>query len=566
MEFVIFFAFVFLFFFFLILKGIRDDRRRRENFTRRRLEHYGEAPERQIKPEEAPGIARYYERHRTGFYVDDITWNDLDMDQLFRQMDYCHSAAGEEYLYASLRLPAMSGEDFTKREEKIRYFMEHGQERAKLQTAFWQMGRMGKYSLYDYLEFLDGLGERSNRKHYAAIACLVGSVALCFGSFSAGFVCLMLVIGYNIATYMKEKGDIEPYISSFAYIFRILKHMETLYQIPVPVLKEEQAELKQLKSVFGRMKRGSFWAMSSSGGGNPAEILLDYLRMLLHLDVIKFNDMLHEVRLHVDEIDRIMTLIGQIETYLAIGEYRTHLEKTKGFYCVPQFQEAGENRLEIKTLYHPLLEKPVCNDIAVEKGVLLTGSNASGKSTFLKSVALCALLSQTIQTCPAAGYKAPYYRIISSMSLRDDLEGGDSYYIVEIKALKRIMDAAAKEGAPVLCFVDEVLRGTNTVERIAASTEILHSLSREQTGGRALCFAATHDIELTSLLETEYDNYHFEEEVRDNDVYFAYKLLSGKASTRNAISLLAVMGYDESIISRARKRAETFVRQGKWIS
>ena len=59
------------------------------------------------------------------------------------------------------------------------------------------------------------------------------------------------------------------------------------------------------------------------------------------------------------------------------------------------------------------------------------------------------------------------------MTLRDDLEGGDSYYMVEIKALKRVIDESKKGGNKVLCFVDEVLRGTNTVERIAASTEIL---------------------------------------------------------------------------------------------
>lgn len=86
----------------------------------------------------------------------------------------------------------------------------------------------------------------------------------------------------------------------------------------------------------------------------------------------------------------------------------------------------------------------------------------------------------------------------------------------------------------MLCFVDEVLRGTNTVERISASTEILKSLSAEQV----LCFAATHDVELTELLAKEYDNYHFEEEIVEGDVRFNYRLLTGKATTRNAIKLL----------------------------
>ncbi len=131
---------------------------------------------------------------------------------------------------------------------------------------------------------------------------------------------------------------------------------------------------------------------------------------------------------------------------------------------------------------------------------------------------------------------------------------------MEIKALKRILDAAKGGRKPVLCFVDEVLRGTNTVERIAASTQILKSLS----GRGILCFAATHDIELTGLLCSDFDNYHFEEDVRDGDVYFNYKLQAGKATTRNAIRLLELIGYDNEIIERASAQAARFMSQGVW--
>lgn len=145
------------------------------------------------------------------------------------------------------------------------------------------------------------------------------------------------------------------------------------------------------------------------------------------------------------------------------------------------------------------------------------------------------------------------------MALRDDMESGESYYIVEIKALKRILDAAAGD-VPILCFVDEVLRGTNTIERIAASTQILKSLGR--TG--ILCFAATHDIELTELLQDDFDNYHFEEDVAEGDVVFNYRLKEGKATTRNAIKLLELMGYDRDVIERATAQAEHFAESGVW--
>ena len=147
------------------------------------------------------------------------------------------------------------------------------------------------------------------------------------------------------------------------------------------------------------------------------------------------------------------------------------------------------------------------------------------------------------------------------MALRDDLRAGDSYYIVEIKALKRIMDAADCDSRnPLLCFVDEVLRGTNTVERIAASTQIMERLSEKGI----YCFAATHDIELTHLLEDKYDNYHFEEEVKDGDVLFSYHLLNGRAQTRNAIKLLKVIGFSDEITECAENRAQRFIRTGQW--
>ena len=161
------------------------------------------------------------------------------------------------------------------------------------------------------------------------------------------------------------------------------------------------------------------------------------------------------------------------------------------------------------------------------------------------------------------------------MALRDDLDSGESYYMVEIRALKRIIDAIDGENAfredaikpdgkeapnRILCFVDEVLRGTNTVERIAASTQIMKYFRDRDV----FCFAATHDIELTHLLEKEYHNFHFGEDVADGDIHFNYELKEGRATTRNAIKLLEIMGYEKQIIEDAQNMAAEFVATGKW--
>ena len=121
-----------------------------------------------------------------------------------------------------------------------------------------------------------------------------------------------------------------------------------------------------------------------------------------------------------------------------------------------------------------------------------------------------------------------------------------------------IRAAAAAAGLTVqrfiLAAVDEVLRGTNTVERISASTAIMKQLA-EVNG---LILAATHDLELTDILKDHYDNYHFEETIVDDDIYFAYKLMPGEATTRNAIRLLHIMGYDDDLVKEAEDMAKDY--------
>ncbi len=576
MEYLIFALTILAFIVLIMFKGFLDDRKKKADFIVWLRNNYGTLPRREeIKAEEFERISCYFRRHETeGYYVDDITWNDLNMDSIFKKMNYSYSAAGEEYLYYLLRTPVQDTDKIERLEKHIRFFMEHEEERIKFQVFFAKLGRTGKHSIYDYLNYLDLLGERSNKRHYWGDLGIVLSLLVMFFSVPAGVVLLVLFICRNIIVYFKIKNEIEPYITSFGYILRLLRSVEDIVRLPSEGFEEEMEELKACRKKMSRFKSGSYIIMSSArmnASGNPIEVLLDYVRMTFHLDLIKFNNMLAEVRKNIDAIDRMLTISGYMESAIAVGAYRASLG---GAYCLPELNDY--EGLHIENMYHPLIDNPVKNSISTKRGILLTGSNASGKSTFLKTVSLNAILAQTIHTCLADSYSGSPYRIMSSMALRDDLSGGDSYYIVEIKSLKRILnqagsaDGCQSQGSldsarcirenKVLCFVDEVLRGTNTVERIAASTQILKSLAK----GNVICFAATHDVELTHLLESDYDNYHFEEEIQGDDVVFNYRLMDGRATTRNAIKLLRVMGYDEDIIRSAENLAEEFITKGVW--
>ncbi|MDR1131382.1 MAG: hypothetical protein LBL15_03070, partial [Oscillospiraceae bacterium] len=215
--------------------------------------------------------------------------------------------------------------------------------------------------------------------------------------------------------------------------------------------------------------------------------------------------------------------------------------------------------IDARRTVHPLIFQPVPNDLVTSAPLLITGANASGKSTYLKTAALCAVMAQSVCTCTAEAYHASAFRIYSSIALADDLLAGESYYIVETKSLRRILESTGGNG-PVLGVIDEVLRGTNTVERIAASSQVLSALAEQG----ALCLAATHDIELCVLLKGQYRLCHFEETVGETDMTFDYLLREGPAQTRNAINLLKIMGFDDILVEKAHARADRYLTEGVW--
>ena len=521
---------------------------------------FGSVRNKKIPVERLLLIPRYFEKHPEKDQIDDITWHDLAMDDVYQRIDRTHSAAGEEYLYYLLRSPFMKQEGRALSEEALAYFANqaHEEERVRYELSFLKAGRSDKYSLYDYLDHLDTLGERSFTRHLPFIILPLAAILL-MSVFTEAVLLVIGVFAFAVITYYPEKKKIEPYIVSFRYLLRLMQGAEDILRIPDnPVFTQERAVLKKELSSLSSFAKGSFLLVRGDGfaSGNPFDFLLDYVLVFFHIDLMKFDQMLKEVRIKEQHIDALVTALGKMDATISVSSFRASLP----YYCVPQYAD-GVLFLEEEGLYHPLLKNPVENSFRAEKSMLITGSNASGKSTFLKAVALSALLGETIHTVCATKYRANRFRIFSAMSLEDDLFSGESYFMVEIKAIKRILDAAGEDSPyPVLCFIDEVLRGTNTIERIAASTEILKTMGE----AKLLVFAATHDLELTEMLKDLYHNAHFSEEIADEDIRFPYKLKEGPTKTRNAILLLQNMGYEKDIVSGATLRAKRFEEDGIW--
>ncbi len=565
--------------------GWQEKKRSQGNCQKKLQKEYGQLPASKKNLLRMECIPAYYRAHDDGKGIDDITWNDLGMDQIFAMMNHTYSASGEEYLYYTLRTPTDREEELLVREQEILYFMDHEDKRRSLQMIFMRMGKKDQHSLYDYLDFMrEAYGKRKTGPAAWLPLCLVIlSVIFLFVKTGAGLIMLITVIAYNIFHYFNQKGRLRPYLSSLRYLVRLIFAGKAVGQIDLEVCSGQMSEIREITKTFlPFLKKARFVFASEVGSGNPMEILRDYVNMVFHFDLISLNSMIAMVESREGDIDRLNAALGYLETMIALGSYRTYLKQNEG-YCIPEFMNEDTRSVGVGISegngiatddkwrssgigqavidgYHPMLQDPVRNSYELRGSMLITGSNASGKSTFLKTMALNQLLAQTVHMACAKQFKTHFYRIYSSMALTDNLSGGDSYFMVEIKAMKRIIEGSTREGMPVLCFIDEVLRGTNTVERIAASTQILKSLAEQGVS----CVAATHDIELTTLLENWYENYHFTETVEGQDIKFSYRLLKGRAESRNAIRLLQLMGYDAGLVEDAEAMAQEFIRSGQW--
>ena len=536
-----------------------------QRFQYRNEKEWGQIPQQSYTQEKFAAIKEYYLANKGEFDVDDITWNDVDMDTMFMLINNTNSSMGEDYLYAMLRKLQVEEKELSKREKLIAFFQKNNGARSELQTEFRIMGKIKEISLYKYINRAEEIPYHSPiASIFMACALIVSVILMILSVFTPipgvyGVVLFVCCIINNIIHYFQRKARIEKYFNVFMYIIRVLDGAKSLVKKDIPEIKPYLDRLKEISKMFEDFERGSFIVFfdSRSGQGSFWDIILDYFRMLFHVDLIKFDSMAKKVKARKNELNEIYEILGILDASIAVASFREWLGEDG--YCLPELVQSEKPFLKMEQGYHALIEEPVANSIHAEKCVLITGSNASGKSTFIKTVAINGILAQTIHTAVAASYKASYFKIFSSMALRDDLQGKESYYIVEIKSLKRILEQTGDK-VPVLCFVDEVLRGTNTLERIAASAQILRSFADTNT----ICFAATHDLELTQMLERHYDNYHFQEQIVKDEVVFDYRLQSGKAVSRNAIKLLGMMGYSKDIIKKAEELANTFLEKGVW--
>ncbi len=194
-------------------------------------------------------------------------------------------------------------------------------------------------------------------------------------------------------------------------------------------------------------------------------------------------------------------------------------------YCV-----GDTGSLEGDDMYHPLVKDCVKNSFKLDGGVILTGSNMSGKTTFMRTLGINQTLYNAKGLIPASRFTSNNLNIYTSLRANDMLAEGISTFYAEILRMQKINSAIETEDTLVL--IDEIFKGTNQTDRITASMKVIEKLNNKN----ARFIITTHDFELCEA--NNILNYHFNEEYVNDKISFDYKIKDGKCETKNAIYLL----------------------------
>ena len=233
--------------------------------------------------------------------------------------------------------------------------------------------------------------------------------------------------------------------------------------------------------------------------------------------------------------------VGEIE---ALNSLATFAFNDPG-YIYPLVEEGETLFIDAKELAHPLIpaKRRISNDVRIgleEKLVLITGSNMSGKTTFLRTIGVNLVLAQCGSPVCASRFAFTPMQILTSLRISDSLQEQTSYFMAELKKLQQIV-ASLETGAPTLVLIDEILRGTNSEDKTYGSDHF----ARKLVGYRCLSLFATHDLAL-GVLEKEMPgivtNYCFESIISDGDLRFDYRLQRGIARNKNASFLMKKLG------------------------
>ena len=496
------------------------------------------------------GIKNYSEEVKGNnfHHLTEQTINDIDFYGLFKFIDRTTSKVGQQFLYRKVIEPTIHKSDPS--QNLIELFANNKKLREEIQLDLLKLNETDAYYISSLLK--DNLLQKPKWFKFLGldIAIIICLIILSF-KYQIFIIFLIIPFAINMFLHYWNKNKAFQFVRSIPQLNLLIEVSKSLLRrsgvFHDKFVKERIADLKSFQ-------RKSSIINFDNGSGIQSELsqigayLLELIKAFFLVEVFTLFKVIKELESKRSSIITLFDYVGNIDSAISIASLRADNAKT----CQPVFSSA-EKKVTVKNMYHPLLENCVQNDLLIcNKSILITGSNMSGKSTFLRTFIMNSILAQTIYTCFAEEFISPILKQYSSIRIDDNLFEGKSYYLQEVNTMASLI-AEVNSPNQNLFVLDEVFKGTNTIERISAAKAILSYLNKRNN----IVIISTHDIELSDMLKNEYDLYHFTETIEEGELYFDHKIKSGQLKTRNAIKLLELSNYPTEIINEARQISMT---------
>ncbi|MBK5208296.1 MAG: DNA mismatch repair protein MutS, partial [Flavobacteriaceae bacterium] len=461
----------------------------------------------------------------------------------FKFIDRTSSKIGQQYLYFKIRTIETS-EKLRKFDVLSNLFLNNETLRFKSQLILSNLNSNDSYDLEKLIN--DKPIEKPKYLKFIYVSSLTSVLLLILTFFNPVFSLFLLPIFFiNTIFHYKNKENVTYYISAVNQLSKALKAGKELSQFEE--IKLHFSNLSFIKNVSTLQIKTEFVGFENvliNEYALPFWFLIELIKIQFMVEYIIFFSFIDSITKEKDNIDKLFQFIGEIDSAISTAS----LKSGKNQICTPKFTK--NKQIISKDIYHPLIDNCIPNNLnLINNSLLLTGSNMSGKTTFIRTIAINSILAQTLNICFAKEYSAPFLKVYSSIRITDDLLEDTSYYLKEVLTIKELIEAS-KDKNPCLFVLDEIFKGTNTIERVSGGKAILSYLNKENH----IVLVSTHDIELTELLEKEsYELHHFSENIENDELYFDHKLKAGKLKTRNAIKILELYKYPAEIITDARK-------------
>lgn len=234
-----------------------------------------------------------------------------------------------------------------------------------------------------------------------------------------------------------------------------------------------------------------------------------------------------------------LKVMGEIEALLSLAV----VCEVKEDYIFPQIEKVKEPFVHFSTLKHPLIQEQKAVGNALQLGnetCIITGSNMSGKTTFLRTIGINLALAYAGGPVLATSFAAARMEVLTSMRIEDNVNKGISTFYAELLRIKEMITLVEMK-QPMLVLIDEIFKGTNSADRILGAKETIHALEKPWMS----VMVSTHDFELCELEKNNQRkvyNYHFTEYYKNNQIQFDYELKKGRCKTTNAQYLLKMVG------------------------